>query len=97
MDIRYVPKKKLYPKFGFNWPDKALVHIREDLPTVVQDFVCAHEVYHLTDKATWWVWREIKANLYAAWRCPLGFIICTLMSLAPYRLKYYWQRILKEK
>ena len=25
---------------------------------------------------------------------PIGFMACVLMSLAPYRLKYYWQRII---
>ena len=27
---------------------------------------------------------------------PLGFIVCAMMSLAPYRLKYYWKRIIGE-
>jgi hypothetical protein len=95
MKIIYVPKDEIYPMFG--WADKAsqVARIREDLPDSVRRFVTVHETYHLKDNATWWLWREIKANAYAAWKHPWGFILCCLMSLAPYRLKYYWNRVVK--
>jgi hypothetical protein len=68
-------------------------YIRDDLPGFVKKFVTAHELYHLRDKAKWWVWREIKANIAGAFKHPMGFVVCALMSMAPYRLWYYWKRI----
>jgi hypothetical protein len=86
-------KDKLYPKYGHAVPAKQIAYVRNDLPTCVQKFVTAHELYHLSDNSKWWVWREIKANTAGALKHPMGFVICALMSLAPYRLWYYWQRI----
>jgi hypothetical protein len=74
-------------------PDKGQVNVREDLPGCVKRFVTTHELYHLGDKAQWWLLREVKANLHAAIRHPVGFVACVLMSLAPYRLRYYRKRI----
>ena len=93
--IVYVNKEAIYPRFGYADPETNTVSIRNDLPGSVRKFVTAHEVYHLEDKAKWWIWREIKANAYAGWKNPLGLILCMLMSLAPYRLKYYWDRVIK--
>ncbi len=84
----------LYPRFGLALPDEQQVYVREDLPGCVKRFVLSHERYHLVDKAQWWAWREVKATAHATMRHPIGFIACVLMSLAPYRLKYYGQRIL---
>ena len=83
----------LYPRFGLALPDEQQVHVREDLPRCVKRFVISHELYHLVDKAQWWVLREVKATVHATMRHPIGFIACVLMSLVPYRLKYYGQRI----
>jgi hypothetical protein len=92
-EVLYYSKKQLYPKFGYAVPSKQLVYVRDDLPGLVKEFVTSHELYHLRDNAKWWVWREIKANTAAASKHPMGFVICALMSLAPYRLRYYWNRI----
>jgi hypothetical protein len=70
------------------------VYVRDDLPDSVKRFITSHEVYHLRDKAEWWIWREIKATGHAAIRHPVGFMACMFMSLAPDRLRYYGQRIL---
>jgi hypothetical protein len=91
--IIYVPKEKLYPRFGYALLTTQIAYVREDLPACVKKFVTVHERYHLRDNAQWWVWREIRANIAGALKHPIGFMICVLMSLAPYRLKYYWQRI----
>ena len=64
----------------------------QDLPKLVEDFVAAHEVYHLTDRSKWWLWREIKANLCVGWRHWRGFILCVAMSLTVERLKFYADR-----
>jgi hypothetical protein len=92
MQINYVSKETLYPKFGFCSSDGQTIQIREDLPGIVGDFVLMHEMYHSTDKSTNWLWREIKANCYAFIKNPIGGIITVFMSLSPYRLKYYFMR-----
>jgi hypothetical protein len=92
-EVIYQTRDDLYPRFGLALPEKQQVHVRDDLPGCVKRFVINHELYHLKDKAQWWVWREIKASAHAAMRHPIGFIACVLMSLVPYRLRYYAQRI----
>lgn len=59
-ELFYCSKKQLYPKFGYALPSKQVVYVRDDLPGLVQEFVIAHEFYHLRDKAKWWVWGEIR-------------------------------------
>jgi hypothetical protein len=93
-EVIYQTREDLYPRFGLALPNKEEVYVREDLPRCVKRFVIRHELYHLVDKAEWWVLREIKATVHATMRHPIGFIACVLMSLAPYRLWYYAQRIL---
>ncbi|MFH1982254.1 MAG: hypothetical protein ABIL58_10435 [Pseudomonadota bacterium] len=90
--IQYVAKKALHPKFGFNYPNRDTIQVRIDLPKSVIDFVIEHERYHLTDKSTWWVWREIKANWHAALRHPLGGLYTAALSLSPARIGYYISR-----
>ena len=92
-EIVYRTKKELYPRFGYALPSKQVAYVRGDLPNCVRRFVTVHELYHLKDKAQWWVWREIQANMAGAAKHPSGFALCVLMSLAPYRLWYYWKRI----
>ena len=92
-EVIYQTREVLYPRFGFAFPDKQQVYVRDDLPGCVKRFVISHELYHLVDKAQWWVLREVKATVHAAIGHPIGFIACVMMSLAPYRLRYYGQRI----
>jgi hypothetical protein len=92
-EVIYETIEDLHPRFGLALPDEQQVYVREDLPRCVKRFVTTHELYHLRDKAQWWVWREIKATAHAAMRHPIGFIACVFMSLAPYRLRYYGQKI----
>ena len=90
--IKIVPREELYPKFGYAIPVGQTAYIREDLPFSVQLFVQDHELYHLRDKAEWWVWREVKANLISGIRHPIGFVACCILSLSPDRLKFYIKR-----
>ena len=92
-EIIGVSREKLGARFGYALPERQVAFVREDLPGCVRAFVADHELYHLRDRARWWVWREIKANGSAALKHPLGFLACALMSLRPYRLKYYVERI----
>ena len=91
--MRYKTSDVLYPRFGLALPDSQLAYVREALPECVRLFVISHELYPLNDNSQWWAWREIKANANAAVRHPIGFVACVLMSLAPYRLRYYLQRV----
>ena len=93
--IQYCKKETIFPAFGMAYPKEGTAYVRGDLPKSVQRFVECHERYHLRDSAKWWVWREIKASGYAAWRHPIGFGACVVLSLAPHRLAYYIGRIRK--
>lgn len=93
--IIYVPKDKIYPAFGACYKDR--IEIRDDLPQIVKDFLIVHELYHSTDtEKTWWK-RELKANWAGFKKHPVGFFIVLVMSLAPYRLKFYCQRCKEKK
>lgn len=92
MEVRYVDKLVLFPAFGKAHLEKQIAYVRNDLPKAVQDFVAAHEVYHLSDKSGSWIWREIKASLCIDWKHWRGFILCAIMSLTLERLKFYASR-----
>src|SRR5512147_344825 len=92
-EVIYQTREDLYPSFGLALPERRQAYVRDDLPGCVERFVISHELYHLWDKGQWWIWREVKATVHAAIRHPIGFTACVLMSLAPYRLWYYLQRI----
>ena len=95
--VKYVSKKRLYPAFGEVDIKKNTVYVRKDLPKIVKKFIKEHELYHLRDKSKNWFWREIKANLYGLSKHPLGFLLCFIMSLLPYRLKFYFNRFKKRE
>jgi len=94
MKVQFVSKEKLFPRFGAAWPKPQIAWVRNDLPESVKKFTEVHEVYHLSDPAKWWVWREIKANFAGAWKHPIGAIYCMLLTIFSFdRLKFYWHRI----
>lgn len=96
--VIYVPKKEIAPAFGWANRRTQTAYVRADLPLSIRNFVAAHELYHLRDDAIWWVWREIKANVYAFFRHPIGGIGCIAMSLFSLeRLKMYWKRFREGK
>jgi len=92
MQIIYMDRQHLYPKFGLCSADGTWIAVRNDLPPLVQKFVLQHELYHAGDQTKGWVMREIKANWYAFKKEPKGFLATVLLSLSPYRLAYYWRR-----
>ena len=96
MIINYVPKEEIYPSFGLCYKD-GTIKIREDLSQIAKNFIVVHETYHVTDKETIWWKRELKANWVGLVSHPFGFFIILFMSLAPYRLKYYWERFKKKE
>ena len=93
-EVVYRSKAEMDPRFGFAIPELQKVYVRGDLPACVRQFVVMHECYHLSDDTSWWVWRELKANMHAAIRFPIGFMGCLLMSTAPRRLCYYFKRMI---
>lgn len=91
--IEYLPRAAMGPLFGFADPARQTVWIRDDLPRPVRAFVLEHERYHLNDRASWWVWREIKANAVGAKKHPWGFLQCLGLSCRRDRLQFYLDRI----
>ena len=98
--ISYVSKSKIYPAFGEALLNPPRIKVRKDLPNSVKKFILEHEEYHIRDwerldkmnKEYNCFWGEIRANFYAAFKHPLGFLLCVIMSLQPYRLKLYFDR-----
>lgn len=75
--------------YGMAFPESRTIWLLASLPQEIVPFVLAHEKYHLDDKAKYWIWREIKANLYAAHRHPIGAMWCiweTITDLQRWRL-----------
>ena len=96
--VNYVPKKALFPAFGRADVKRRIAHVRADLPDPVRLFVRCHEIYHLNDPARFWLWREIKANFYAAAIFPGGFLQCLYMTFLSWpRNKFYIRRFVKGK
>jgi hypothetical protein len=93
MKVQLVDKRMLFPAFGKADPSTQTAYVRNDLPKSVQSFVVAHELYHLSDKTKWWLWREIKATLCIDWRHWKGFLLCAFMSMRVARLKFYATRL----
>lgn len=91
--IAYVTAKQLKGAFGRSFMITGRIWILRTLPDKVTHAVLYHELYHLGDPSTNCLWREIKANLYALWKEPLGQLHCVWLSLSRERLAYYWQRI----
>jgi hypothetical protein len=92
MQVHYVNKPALFPAFGKADLERQIAYVRNDLPKVVQEFVTAHELYHLTDKSEWWIWREVKASVCVDWKHWWGFFLCAIMSLTLERLRFYATR-----
>ncbi|HAR98395.1 MAG TPA: hypothetical protein DCS11_05810 [Syntrophus sp. (in: bacteria)] len=96
--MKYVPKEALAPCFGLARPSLGIAYVRDDLPARVQAFVTDHELYHLTDPAVNWIWREIKANVHAFVRHPLGGLGCVALTVCSgERWRLYWTRLREGK
>ncbi len=99
--IYYVSKSRLYPAFAYATENPSIIRIRKDLPKSVKRFLLSHETYHIQDwqrlakkkKEYNWILGEIRANTYGTFKHPLGALICAIMSLQPYRIKFYFDRI----
>jgi len=97
ISLKYVSKEEIYPLFGYAKGKTAVV--RKDLPLSVKNFVKTHELYHCIDKKTWggWIGQELRANLFAAVKEPLGFFVTTFLTLTSKdRLKLYIERFRKK-
>lgn len=92
--VVYLPDSKMRPMFGMADPKTGTVYVNSDLPLPVRSFVKEHELFHLRDKARFWILRELKANMHAGIKRPFGFMLCVFMSMRPYRLKFYLKRLI---
>ncbi len=85
------------PKYGYS-NNVNTIWIDKGLPNYVARFIREHEAFHIRDKSKNWLWREVKANTFAAICHPLGFVYVTwhtIFSLE--RIKYYIQRVKTKK
>ena len=108
VSLEYVSKEAIYPRFG-RWLSLSgeygvvRYQIRGDLPKIAQEYLIQHETEHQIDKANGdfecdgWIQNEIDANANAqwSWRFVAGLLVVAVMSLAPYRIKYYLSRFKK--
>lgn len=90
--VEFVDKEAIAPAFGYAKNHTAFV--RRDLRPAVKQFVLTHELYHLQDKAVWggWLGKEIRANISATMKHPLGFVQTVILSLKPDRIRFYIHR-----
>ena len=96
MKIEYKIKRDLYPSFAKAYSFEKRIEVRKDLPKCIINFLIEHERYHLTDTTKFWLWRELKANLFGAKKHWIGFLATCIFSLAPYRIKFYIQRFISK-
>lgn len=94
--VKYVTKAEIYPAFGCAVDGVAL--IRKDLKPAIKDFVLVHEMYHLNDTFHWGGWwgKEVRANVVAACKHPLGFLQAVFASINRDRIKFYIERFRKK-
>jgi hypothetical protein len=97
MQITYVPRSSIYPSFGLCFPD-GTIRIREDLPQCVKDFLLDHEFEHRDDlPAQGFAAKELESTWEGFRKHPIGAIVTAIMSLSPYRLRYYVKRFKEKK
>jgi hypothetical protein len=92
--VEYVPKDAIYPRFGYNEGNKAVV--RQDLPPRVKKFVKAHELYHCRDKSNFGgqIGKEIRANIIPGIKDPIGLAVSVWKTITNIdRIKLYLDRI----
>lgn len=101
--VYFIEKKEIAPAFGYAyWGNKEVEDyavVRKDLPTVIQNFVIKHELYHLGDTQKWWgvFGSELRANLVPGITNPIGLLACILFSLlSKERILFYIDRIKKK-
>ena len=84
----------IHPRFGRCIYDKREMWINCNISDSAQKFIWYHEMYHTGDKAKNELWREIKANVYAGYKRPKGFVIVLFMTLFSLsRLKMYISKL----
>lgn len=90
-EIFLLPTEIMGDFFGYAIQGKAF--IRDNLPKSAEKFVIHHELYHLKDKRHWlgWIGSEMRANVAAGYREPLGFLTTIKLSLNKRRMAKYWE------
>ena len=88
----------VYPAWGAAWPKSKRIWLSNKLSGSRWSFALEHELYHLFDQSTVWIWREIKANIHAAITFPKGFVWHIAISVtSPVRLIRYVLKYAKIK
>lgn len=97
--IKFVPKAKIWPLFGYYDHDTNTIHIMEGLSKPETASLLVHEWRHSFNKSNESFWcKEGKSILSSIIDPPIGTVIIILKSLLSYsRLKAYWSRIKDNK
>jgi hypothetical protein len=88
-EIKYMQLDVMGEFFGYALQNK--VYVREGLSDRVEQFVVAHEMYHLKDTSKWlgWFGAETRANIACGLHDPRGLIATIRASLNKRRLTTY--------
>ena len=101
--IEEVGKSNLGPLFGNALVIKSKhgqigkIKIKKGLPSKVRRFIEEHEKYHIKDwkSKSSWIISEMKANLAAGVKEPLGFLHTTFLTITDSsRRNYYLKKLL---
>jgi len=93
--VAFVEPKLLSPAYGHADRKRMVALVRADLPGCLKPNVLCHELFHLRDDAEGWLWRELRANVYAALHFPLGFVVGTLMTLGSAERRRFYAALIK--
>jgi len=96
--IQEVGKFELGPLFGNAHVIKSKhgqigkIKIREGLPPSIRRFIEEHEKYHIKDweSKSSWIMSEMKANMAAGLKEPVGFLHTTYLTISDSRRRNYY-------
>jgi len=101
--IYFVEKGIIQPLFGLATVDNTskglmgTIKIQKNLPDKVSKFIKEHEIFHIKDykHQGGWFMREIRANIFALIKEPIGFLETTILTITnPDRRIYYFKKLL---
>lgn len=93
--IKYVTKKEIYPLFSNSDKKKKVIFIRKDLSNISKRFLEVYELNYMRSKCKSWFCKLITSGIKSFFKRPLGAIWTLILSLKPYRIKFYIQKAIK--
>jgi len=92
---KYVTKKEIYPLFSNSDVKKKIIFIRKDLSKISKEFLEVYELNYMKSKYKHWFCKLITSGIKSFFKKPLGAIWTLILSLHPYRIKFYIQKVIK--